>query len=303
MTNVPLRIAQFSGHKAPVYALEQGPESSQFFSAGGDGFVVLWDVNAPDEGRLMAQVQGSVYAIKYLAEHQLLCIACNFDGLHVLDLKSGQEVWSFPTPNHSWFRMRLQGQMLWISGSGGKLLGLSGWAEGIQVQEFQIGHYDLRAMDVDASGKLVLGNSAGELFVQSQVGEIPVHIKLAHQGTVFAIACFPLAGQRITAGKDAYLRLWDDALSSFVPQKEVPAHLFGIHDIALHPEKPILASGSMDKTIKIWDAQTLKLLRVLDKTRHAGHGHSVNQILWLKHSELLLTCSDDRSITAWNIYN
>jgi len=58
----------------------------------------------------------------------------------------------------------------------------------------------------------------------------------------------------------------------------------------------------MDKTLKIWDAENLKLLRVLDKTRHAGHGHSVNQVLWLGKRELLLSCSDDRTISAWDIY-
>lgn len=303
MNAVP-RIAQFSGHKAPVYALEQGPEPDQFFSAGGDGFVVLWDVNQPEEGRLIAQVSGSVYALSYWPECQLLCIACNFDGLHIIDLNSGLEIWNWPTPGSSWFRMRRLGQQLWLAGSGGKLLSLNASSSEISLKEYQVGQKVLRALDIDlVSGTLVLGNSAGDVYQLDLEGRVQSTIEKAHEGTVFALACFPLGGQRITAGKDAYLRLWDEAISTSAAVKEVPAHLFGIHDIALHPEKPILASGSMDKTVKIWDAQTLKLLRVLDKTRHAGHGHSVNQILWLKHPELLLTCSDDRSITAWNIYN
>jgi WD40 repeat protein len=55
----------------------------------------------------------------------------------------------------------------------------------------------------------------------------------------------------------------------------------------------------MDKSIKVWDLEDLKLLKVIDKARHAGHGTSVNKLFWT--TDQLFSASDDRSISAWDI--
>jgi WD40 repeat protein len=57
----------------------------------------------------------------------------------------------------------------------------------------------------------------------------------------------------------------------------------------------------MDKSIKVWDAQAFRLLKVIDKARHAGHGTSVNKLLWTNFDDQLLSASDDRSISVWQI--
>jgi WD40 repeat protein len=57
----------------------------------------------------------------------------------------------------------------------------------------------------------------------------------------------------------------------------------------------------MDKSIKIWDLQEMKLLKVIDRARHAGHRTSVNKLLWTDFNNQLLSGSDDRSISVWDI--
>jgi WD40 repeat protein len=57
----------------------------------------------------------------------------------------------------------------------------------------------------------------------------------------------------------------------------------------------------MDKSIKIWDAENFRLLKVIDKARHAGHGTSVNKLLWSEDQNRLLSVSDDRSASIWDI--
>ncbi|HEU5146590.1 MAG TPA: WD40 repeat domain-containing protein, partial [Chryseosolibacter sp.] len=39
----------------------------------------------------------------------------------------------------------------------------------------------------------------------------------------------------------------------------------------------------------------------IDRARHAGHGTSVNKLLWTQYQDELLSASDDRSISVWQI--
>jgi WD40 repeat protein len=57
----------------------------------------------------------------------------------------------------------------------------------------------------------------------------------------------------------------------------------------------------MDKSIKVWDTEELKLLKVIDRARHAGHGTSVNKLLWTGFNNQLVSASDDRTISLWQI--
>ena len=80
-----------------------------------------------------------------------------------------------------------------------------------------------------------------------------------------------------------------------------PAHWFTINKIVFHPEGKWFATGSRDKTIKIWDAETFELLKVIETMRDKGHINSVNCLLWSEHNDYLLSCGDDRSIIAWEV--
>ena len=296
------KIAQFIGHRGAVYSLERGPGIETFFSSGGDGFVVHWSLANPEEGIPVAKVQGTVYAIQYLKDSNEILIASNKDGLHLIDLESKKEVWSYPTSENNWFRMALVLDKVWITGSDGKVIIFDTISRHIEVRKF--GNHDLRSLDVNIEQRgLIIGNSNKEIFVINLVDNQVSILPDAHESSIFGIQIYPFENKFISVGKDAKIRLWALIDHRFWKiEQTVPAHLFSIHDVKLHPNKPIFATGSTDKTIKIWDAETLKLLRVLDKSRHAGHGHSINQLLWLENSEVLLSCSDDRTISAWNIF-
>lgn len=293
------KICSFTGHTDCVYALEPGPGPGGFFSAGGDGKVILWNTSQPDTGKLVARAGGAIYALTYLPDTNRLLIAVNQKGLYLIDLEEEKEIWHHPAPASTWFRLVRRNHYAWAAGNNGTILRID--LRNFEVWKEKAGTHNLRALDAESMGnRLAAGSSAGLVYLFE--GDKQNHFQ-AHKDTVFGLHFYPLGNQMVSCGKDARLKLWAaEANGSFSLQHEVAAHLFGIHDVAVHPAKPILATASMDKTIKIWDAYNLKLLRVLDKSRHAGHGHSINQIVWLPEQELLLSCSDDRTISAWNIF-
>jgi WD40 repeat protein len=82
--------------------------------------------------------------------------------------------------------------------------------------------------------------------------------------------------------------------------RDIPAHNYHINDIKFNPSASLFATVSMDKTLKIWDSETLKLLKVVDRFKQDAHTNSVNKIIWLNENELI-TCGDDKLIFQWEI--
>ncbi|MEM7108589.1 MAG: hypothetical protein AAF519_10225 [Bacteroidota bacterium] len=72
-----------------------------------------------------------------------------------------------------------------------------------------------------------------------------------------------------------------------------------MNSIEYSPDGKHFVNCSMDKVIKIWDSHTFKLLKVVDKARHAGHENSINKLLMPSCRHLLLSASDDRAISIW----
>jgi WD40 repeat protein len=79
------------------------------------------------------------------------------------------------------------------------------------------------------------------------------------------------------------------------------AHMYAINSISINSSNDLLVTCSMDKSIKVWDLDSFKLLKVIDKSRHAGHATSVNKVLWTDHQDQIVSCSDDRKISVWEL--
>jgi WD40 repeat protein len=72
-------------------------------------------------------------------------------------------------------------------------------------------------------------------------------------------------------------------------------HSDWINRIAWSPDGKILASGSEDQTIRLWDVQTGRSLRTL-----GGHSKAVFSVAWSPDGKTLASSSDDKTIRLWN---
>lgn len=121
----------------------------------------------------------------------------------------------------------------------------------------------------------------------------------AHQNSIFTISFSPDGRYLLSGGRDARLNIWD-CENQFQLFESIAAHMYAINNIQFSGSGRYFATCSMDKTIKIWDGQEFKLLKVIDRARHAGHATSVNKLLW-KQENTIISASDDKSISVWNI--
>ena len=127
----------------------------------------------------------------------------------------------------------------------------------------------------------------------------PLHNLEAHNNSVFALAYSPISPKLISGGRDAYLNIWETNRYSL--DESIVAHMFAINYLAFREDGKYFVTCSMDKSIKVWDSANHKLLKVIDKARYAGHGTSINKVLWSSYNQSIISVSDDRNISIWQL--
>jgi WD40 repeat protein len=88
-------------------------------------------------------------------------------------------------------------------------------------------------------------------------------------------------------------------LSSHAQQPDLAietGHSDWVHSVALSGDGKLLASGSNDNTIKLWEVATGREIRTL-----RGHSAPVNSVVFSGDSKLLASGSNDRTIKLWEV--
>jgi WD40 repeat protein len=300
MTQVQIRrLHTLTGHRDAVYTLQPAGDSARFFSGSADGMIVLWDLKSPETGDLVARLPNSVYALHYLPEPEILIAGHNYDGIHLLDWKNKKEIASLKLSTAAIFDIQSWGDRLLVASGDGSVMLINSRTLAI----------DKRVKPAEKSARTIaINTSSGEIavgFSDYMIRVFDEHLALkkewqAHKNSVFTLRYSPDQSLLLSGSRDARLKAWN-AEAGYEKAEEVVAHMYAINHIEFSPDGKHFVTCSMDKSIKVWDAQAFRLLKVIDKARHAGHGTSVNKLLWTNFDDQLLSASDDRSISVWQI--
>lgn len=294
------KINTYTGHKGAVYTIEKGATPNIFYSSGADGQIIEWDLNNPENGRLIAKIPTSVYALKFIPVLNTLIIGQNFEGVHLLDVTKKSELGSLKMTKSQIFDIQMLGDSILI-GTGDGYLFEVGLNDLIVRKKAKLSENSLRTIGVLTGEDQIVGGFSDSAFrvIDPQSFEVQALVE-GHSKSIFSGVFSPDNKIFITGSRDAHLKFWNVA-DKYSLDESIVAHMYAINDIALHPNGKYFATGSMDKTIKIWDLQKRKLLKVIDKARHGGHLTSINKLYWSEFNDYLISASDDRSLSVWEI--
>ena len=293
------KLFDFSGHSQPIYSLQHAGDGYTFFSGGGDGLVVAWDIRHPDAGKVIARIEGTIYSMLYIPELRLLAVGKNNEGIHLIDVNSNSIKASIYVGPYSIFDMVfLNGKILAGTGSG-ELIEIDIDLKQISRRN-KVSDQSLRCLAINKStGAVAAGFSDNQIRIFEGSDYTCTQQWFAHQNSVFSLSYTPDGKYLLSASRDAQIKQWS-VNEHYANIRVIPAHLFAINHLSLSPGYEFFITCSMDKTIKVWSIETLELLRVVDKARHGGHGNSVNRSAWLD-SNTFLTAGDDRKISIWKV--
>src|SRR5690606_25340944 len=143
------KLHTLTGHNHSIYALAEGADPRFFYTGAGDGMVVEWDLDNPKDGRLIAKLPHSVYALTVDKERNLLFIGHKFAGIHVIDLDVKKEIWSLKITDQSIFGLQVYQDQLLVGTADGVIVILD-IEERSVLRHVKIGDKSVRILSVDS---------------------------------------------------------------------------------------------------------------------------------------------------------
>lgn len=301
MPNVNVhKVATLEGHRDAIFTIIQGPRDQDIISGSGDGMAVLWDLSDPKNGQLLARVPHSVYALCYHKTHDQLIIGHNYEGIHFVDIDKREELRSIKFTDAAIFDIKYNGDDI-IVGCANGMVYVIDFLRLTILHELRLSSDSARSIAVNPeTNEIVIGFSDNHIRILDGSTYKVKKEFIAHENSVFSVRFTHDYAYLLTGGRDARLKVWD-VNNGYALTETIVAHMFTINHIDFSTSGHNFVTCSMDKTIKVWDYENKKLLKVIDKPRHRGHGTSVNKLCWTNYEDMIVSCSDDRTLAIWQL--
>ncbi|KAL3900283.1 MAG: hypothetical protein SGCHY_001450 [Lobulomycetales sp.] len=121
-------------------------------------------------------------------------------------------------------------------------------------------------------------------------------LSLHHNGHVNALVCNPVYMNTMASASTADIILSSDFSSPSV--STLKGHTRQVTALAFDSKGVVLASASIDSTIKLWN--TNDSVSACYKTLY-GHDHSVSDLAFLSDDVSLVSCSRDNTLKFWDL--
>src|SRR5688572_20920309 len=203
------KLQSFSGHRDCVYALQPSKELTIFFSGAGDGMIVKWVLQNPDQGELIAKLPNSIYALHYHPQSNLLIAGHNYDGIHLLEWENKKEVGSLHITKAAIFDIQSLNENVYVA-SGDGMVSTIDLRNLVVIQKKKQSEKNARTIAIHPDrGEIAVGYSDNYIRIFDLDNLALKQEWAAHANSVFTLR-YSLDGNFLFSGsRDARLKVWD----------------------------------------------------------------------------------------------
>jgi RNA polymerase sigma factor (sigma-70 family) len=312
--NSKTMVWDLAGKQIRTLARKHGSVGDLAFAPDGKTLVMattrelrLWDVGAGREVGPLSGQQKTVYSVAWSPRGDVVAATGSEGELQLWDPATGKKVRQFKA-HGDWIGSIVfspDGKRLASAGNGTRDAGIRLWdvESGGQIGQLDAGNCSQTAFFPDGT-RLA---SAGTYGAPSRVWDTETKKEictLRDAGFSYGVAVAP-DGKLVALGarNDGFVRLYDPVRGELVARldgsnrPQLPGMIFSHaqNSVCFSPDGKLLASGSYDTTVWLWDVAARKAARVL-----TGHESSVKSVVFSPDGKTLASAGDDRSIRLWD---
>jgi WD40 repeat protein len=302
-------LRKLSGHTAGINGLAFSPKGDLLASASSDKTIKLWDVASGQLVRTLAGHTDVVNAIAFSPDGTILCSA---GGTERLPSKSPPDysirLWNVATGSQVWtFDGRGAGKALAFNPDG-SIVASIGTDTTIRLLDVNSGRQK-RAMKTPSQyvggvsfspdGKTLASSNSDkgvrfwDVASGQQTGELPSRKGVVVFSRDWQFLAFTVEKEQVwaTSGTVAICEA-----ASGRKLRDLPAHASDVNAVAFGRDAHILASGSWDGRVRLWDLTTGGIARILQ-----GHSYRISSLAFNPDGTVLASGSWDGTSRTWDV--
>jgi WD40 repeat protein len=296
-----------SGHNACVWSVAFHPKGHLLASAAEDNTIKLWNL---ETGCCVQTLQGHQYWVKAIAfspNGQMLASGSFDSTVKIWDSQTGECLKTLLGHNSVVTSLAFspQGDRL-VTGSYDQCVKIWDVATGECLDTLHKHTNRVWSVAFHPQRNLVVsgGDDHGIKLWELQRGKC-IKTLQGNSNAIYAIAYSDQCNQHllVSGHEDQTIKLWNvninaphDLETDLQPFQVLRGHSDRILSVAFSPDGQILASGSADRTIRLWHPQTGKLTKILQ-----GHRSWIWGIAISVDSKFLASGSYDHTVKVWDL--
>ncbi len=279
------------GHEGAVRSLAFLPGTNTFFSSGGDGKILRWDLNGNTKSyRTLIDNNFINKSLAISPNGRWLACGTTTSGIQLFNLNAQNSPPTILQEHKGWVEALIftPDNKGLFSASTDKSVIYWDLITNVGTVFVSMENTKVKCMAIAPAGRFMYGGTDdGQLIRWNLDTKEATVIFKSDKNSIYAVSLNSSGSRLAFVDKNGTLRLADTKTNGIL--KVIPAHSARSLDVRFSPDDRQIATSSMDKTIKIWDANNLGNKPIVI----SKHDAWVLSIAFSPDGKYLVTSSED----------